>query len=480
MNLNTKFDQNSLNDLSKSNNSAENRLAKLKWREKLGYGFGDAGFNFYWALIGGYLAAFYTDTLGLTAATAGTLIALTKIIDAFTDPAMGAIADRTNTKHGKFRPYLLYTGVPMALVSILAFTTPDLSYNGKVVWAFCTYSLMMVCYTVLSTPYSSLSGVMTSHIQERNVLFSVRFIFAFAASALIGLFTPKLIALLGENDPELGWQLTVALYGAIATAIFLVTFATTKERVSPPPQQKSKPIEDIKDLLGNKPWLILFALAMILMMTITLRGGSSFYYFKYYVNREDLIGPYLFWQSIALGVGCCLTPILTKYIDKRKLLIYLMAAVAVLSGVYYFVPKDMIWAMFTLNILISLALGPKSPLTWSMYADAADYNEWKTGRRATAMTFSAATFSQKLGGALGSAGMLWLLAYIGYSANQAQSDASLEGINFLQTGAPGVFAAVAVAVVCFYSLSNAKLEIIQNDLVARSKDSNNDNIINNS
>jgi len=140
----------------------------------------------------------------------------------------------------------------------------------------------------------------------------------------------------------------------------------------------------------------------------------------------------------------------------------------------------MIWAMFTLNILISLALGPKSPLTWSMYADAADYNEWKTGRRATAMTFSAATFSQKLGGALGSAGMLWLLAYIGYSANQAQSDASLEGINFLQTGAPGVFAAVAVAVVCFYSLSNAKLEIIQNDLVARSKDSNNDNIINNS
>ena len=444
-----------------------NRLAILSWKEKIAYGFGDAGFNFYWALIGGYLAAFYTDTLGLGAATAGTLIAVTKIIDAFTDPAMGAIADRTQTRHGKFRPYLLYAGVPMAFFAVLAFTTPDLSQNGKVIWAFCTYSLMMVCYTVLSTPYSSLSGVMTSHVQERNVLISVRFICAFGASALIGLFTPTLIQALGKSNPELGWQLTVGLYGVIATLIFLVTFAFTKERVTPPKKQKSTPTEDIKDLLNNRPWLILFALAIILMMTITLRGGSAFYYFKYYVAREDLIGPYLFWQSIALGVGCCLTPMLTKYIDKRRLLIYLMSIVAVLSILYYFVPKDMIWAMFTLNILISLALGPKSPLTWSMYADAADYNEWTTGRRATAMTFSAATFSQKLGGALGSAGMLWLLAYIGYAANQAQSSASLGGINFLQTAAPGIFAFIAVIAVAFYNLDNKMLEKIQIDLVAR-------------
>lgn len=450
-----------------STNAKHNRLAILTWKEKLAYGFGDAGFNFYWALIGGYLAAFYTDTLGLAAATAGTLIAATKIIDAFTDPIMGAIADRTNSRYGKFRPYLLYAGVPMAIVSVLAFTTPDLSYNGKVIWAFCTYSLMMIFYTILSTPYSSLSGVMTSHIQERNVLISVRFICAFGASALIGLFTPKLIDALGKSDAQLGWQLTVGLYGILATLIFLVTFAFTKERVISAPKHNPPPIEDIKDLLKNRPWLVLFALAIILMMTITLRGGSSFYYFKYYVAREDLIGPYLFWQSIALGAGCCLTPWLTKYIDKKRLLMYLMGIVAGLSLLYYFVPKNMIWAMFTLNILISLALGPKSPLTWSMYADTADYNEWKTGRRATAMTFAAATFSQKLGGALGSAGMLWLLAYIGYSANQAQNSASLSGINFLQTAAPGVFALIAVAVVLFYGLDNKRLEQIQNDLAKR-------------
>ncbi len=453
-----------------SNTISENntdRLATLSWSERLGYGAGDAGFNFYWALIGGYLAAFYTDTLGLTAATAGSVILATKIIDAFTDPVMGAVADRTNTRFGKFRPYLIFASIPMAIVSILAFTTPDLSYSGKVVWAFVTYSLMMVCYTILSTPYSSLSGVITGNVQERNLLVSVRFIFAFGASALIGLFTPKLIELLGKSDPELGWQLTVAVYGAIAAVIFFVTFKTTRERVSPPPQQKSNPATDILDLLKNRPWLVLFFLALILMITITLRAGSSYYYFKYYVDRADLIGPYLFWQSIALGAGCFMTPFLTRLIDKRTLLIVLMAIVSVLSVLYYFVPKDQIWAMFTLNILISLALGPKSPLTWSMYADAADYNEWKTGRRATAMTFSAATFAQKLGSAAGSWAMLMLLAYLGYQANEAQSGASLDGINFLQTALPGIFAAIAVVVVLFYNLTNKQLAQLQSDLAAK-------------
>jgi len=238
----------------KANHKNNDRLATLSWKERLGYGAGDAGFNFYWALIGGYLAAFYTDTLGLTAATAGSVILATKIIDAFTDPVMGAAADRTNTRFGKFRPYLIFASIPMAIVSILAFTTPDLSYNGKVIWAFITYSLMMVCYTVLSTPYSSLSGVITGNVQERNLLVSVRFIFAFGASALIGLFTPKLIKLLGASDPELGWQLTVAVYGIIAAIIFFITFKTTRERVAPPPQQNSPPLTDIADQFKNRPW----------------------------------------------------------------------------------------------------------------------------------------------------------------------------------------------------------------------------------
>jgi GPH family glycoside/pentoside/hexuronide:cation symporter len=202
-------------------------------------------------------------------------------------------------------------------------------------------------------------------------------------------------------------------------------------------------------------------------MTFTMRAGSAYYYFNYYAERPDLLPDYLFWQMVAYAGGALLAPVMTRYIDKARLLMLLMGIVGGLSILFYFVPKDMIWAMFTLNILISLSLGPKSPLTWSMYADTADYNEWKHGRRATAMTFSAASFAQKLGGSLGSAGMLWILAAIGYVANEAQSGASQTGIALLQTVFPGLFALFAVFIIRFYDLTGAQLEKIQQDLQAR-------------
>jgi len=453
------------------NTKNNDRMAKLGWGEKLGFGVGDLGFNFYWTTIASFLAAFYTDVFGISAAAAGTMLFVTRILDAFTDPMMGAIADRTKTRMGKFRPYLLFAGVPMAAAAVLTFTTPDLSDTGKIIWAYVTYSMMMLLYTVLSTPYSALSGVMTARSQERTTLISIRFLFAFTGGALINKYTLPLVAYFGAGDDIKGWQLTMVLYGTLAALIFLITFFSTRERIAPPPAQKTHPIDDIKDLLGNKPWVILFALAMIIMMTFTMRAGSSYYYFHYYVERPELLPNYLFWQMFAYAGGALLAPVMTKFIDKAKLLMVLMSIVGFLSVLFYFVPKDMIWAMFTLNILISLALGPKSPLTWSMYADTADYNEWRNGRRATAMTFSAATFAQKLGGSLGSAGMLWVLAAIGYAANQAQSGASQAGIAMLQTAVPGVFALIAVFVLRYYTLTGSQLEKIQADLKARSEKS---------
>jgi GPH family glycoside/pentoside/hexuronide:cation symporter len=443
------------------------RLAVLSWREKLGFGVGDLGFNLYWTTIASFLAAFYTDVFGISAAAAGTMLFVTKIVDACTDPLMGAVADRTRTRWGKFRPYLLFASLPMAGAAVLTFTTPDLDETGKLVWAYATYTAMMVLYTVLSTPYSALSGVMTARSQERTTLISVRFLFAFTGGALVNKYTLPLVDYFGAGNETKGWQLTMVLYGLVAAVIFLITFLSTKERISPPAQQKTNPIEDIRDLLQNRPWLILFALAMIIMMTITMRAGSAYYYFHYYVERPELLPDYLLWQMIAYAAGAVMAPFMTRYLDKAKLLMLLMGIVGALSILFYFVPKDMIWAMFTLNILISLALGPKSPLTWSMYADTADYNEWKHGRRATAMTFSAATFAQKLGGSLGSAGMLWVLAAIGYAANQAQTGASQAGIALLQTAIPGFFALLAVAVTSFYNLTGKQLDQIQLDLRER-------------
>ena len=442
-------------------------MAKLGWGERLGFGVGDLGFNFYWTTIASFLAAFYTDVFGISAAAAGTMLFVTRILDAFTDPVMGAIADRTRTRYGKFRIYLLIAGVPMAAAAILTFTTPGLDDGGKLIWAYVTYSMMMLLYTVLSTPYSALSGVMTARSQERTTLISIRFLFAFTGGALINKYTLPLVEYFGAGNDTKGWQMTMVLYGVLATLAFMVTFFSTRERIAPPPAQKTNPLDDIKDLLGNRPWVILFALAMIIMMTFTMRAGSSYYYFNYYVERPELLSNYLFWQMIAYAGGALLAPVMTKFIDKAKLLMILMSIVGVLSISFYFVPKDAIWAMFTLNILISLALGPKSPLTWSMYADAADYNEWRNGRRATAMTFSAATFAQKLGGSLGSAGMLWVLAAIGYAANEAQSGASQTGIALLQTAIPGVFALIAVFVLRYYTLTGSQLEKIQADLKER-------------
>jgi len=440
---------------------------RLSFREKAGYGIGDLGFNLYWANISAFLLIFYTDVMGLAAAAVGTMILVTKLIDAATDPLMGAIADRTRTRFGRFRPYLLWGALPMAFTGVLTWTVPDLGETGRLLWAYATFSLMMLAYTVLSTPYSALSGVITADSQQRTTLISFRFIAAFAGTTLVNACTLDLVRWFGGGDEALGWQLTLALYGVVAAILFVTAFATTRERIAPPPQQASDVRQDIRDLLDNRPWLVLFALALVIMVTIVMRSGATVYYLKYYVGRPELTGAFLGTYSVALAAGAAMTPLMTRLVDKKRLMVGLMAIVGVLSCAMFFVPRDMVWLMFALNTLIGLALGPKSPLAFSMYADCADYTEWKTGRRATALTFSAATFSQKLGGALASAVIAWVLAGMGYVANQAQSDASQTGIVLLLTVIPGAVAFVAALAMRAYPLDDAALAGIQAELAQR-------------
>lgn len=532
------------------------RLARLTWRERIGYGLGDAGFNFYWAIIGSYLVFFYTDVFGIGAAAAATMVTVTKIIDAITDPVIGGIADRTNTRWGKFRPYLLWGALPMMGAGVLTMSTPDLDETGKLIWAYATYSLLMLCYTVLNMPYNSLSAVLTGNVQERNTLNSTRFFFAYFSSIIVGAATPDLAEYFGDGDrySAKGWQLTMAVYAVIASCLFVVTFLTTRERVQPAAnQEKTNPLQDLKDLFTCRPWMVLFVLALVFMITMTLRGSSAAYYFRYFVERPDLLGNYIGLQMAGLMVGAMMASTVTKYIDKRKLMMWLMCVVAVLSILFTFVPKpdrhgvvdintnevvtldaqallgraqadgetyqwlrhekifwiikeriplsetgvelnlenakgqvisvistaangqqqdsaelpqEIIW-MFVLNILISVALGFKPPITWAMYADVADYNEWKNGRRATAMTFAATTFSQKIGSAAGSALMLSVLAVMGYQAGKMQAGASLDSIVYMQTIVPGMFALLTAVSLIFYNLTDKQLDNIQLDLKAR-------------
>jgi GPH family glycoside/pentoside/hexuronide:cation symporter len=437
------------------------------WLEKISYGSGDFGFNLYWTTISAFLLIFYTDSFGLSAAAAGTMLLTTKLVDAFADPIMGAIADRTRTKWGRFRPWLLWAAVPLAASGVLTFTTPDLDSTAKLIYAYATFALMMVIYSVINIPYGALSGVLTNEPQARTQLNSFRFVGGFLGGTFVTFMTPKLVKALGGANEVLGWQLTMTLYGVIACALFATLFLTARERVEPIAEKAVSPWKDVGDLLQNRPWLIMFVLALVVMVTISTRMGASAYYIKYYVGRPEQTAAFLTVYGVALAAGSLITPLLTRFIDKRRLLIILMVLVGVLSSAFFFIPKDQILLMYGLQIAIGLCLGPKSPLTFSMYADCADYNEYKTGRRATAMTFAAATFSQKLGGALASFVIASVLAGLGYVANQAQSGASQTGIVLLVSVVPGALALLAAVIMCFYNLTDARLADIQAALAER-------------
>lgn len=441
--------------------------ARIKWREKISYGVADMGFNFYWANIATFLLIFYTDTFGISAAAAATLLTTIKLVNAFTDPLIGAAADRTTTRFGKFRPYLVWMPVPLGAAAVLTYTTPGLEGDLKLAWAYATYLAMMVCYTCINIPYNALSGVLSSDPQERSTVNGLRFIFAFAGSTLVTAATPGMVAWLGAGDDVSGWQLTMLAWSVAASLLFLVTFAGTRERVAPPPGQKTEVLRDIRDLAANRPWMVLFVLALVIMVTITLRTTTAAYYFKYVVERPELMASFVPTYMMAAAIGAACTPILTRFIDKKALMMLLMTATALLSSAFYFIPPERIDLMFVLQASLGLVLGPKSPLAFSMYADTADYNEWKTGRRATAMTFAAATFSQKLGTAVAVSVIGIVFSALGYVPNAAQSSGSQAGIVWLMSFVPAIFALLAVLVMMSYDLDRAQLARMQADLAAR-------------
>jgi GPH family glycoside/pentoside/hexuronide:cation symporter len=291
---------------------------RVPWLEKISYGLADMGFNFYWANIATFLMFFYTDVFGISAAAAGSMLATIKIINAFTDPMIGAAADRTETRFGKFRPYLIWMALPLTAAGVLTYTTPNLGVGGKLTWAYATYLFMMVCYTGINIPYNALSGVMSNDAQERSTINGLRFIFAFSGSMLVTAITPDLVKWLGHGNDRLGWQLTMVFWGITASCIFVVTFLNTRERIAPPPTQQTNVRRDIADLTQNRPWIVLFFLALIIMITITLRTSAAVYYFKYYVEQEGLLKKFVPSYMAAAAAGASLTPLLTKLLDKKQ------------------------------------------------------------------------------------------------------------------------------------------------------------------
>jgi GPH family glycoside/pentoside/hexuronide:cation symporter len=440
----------------------------LSVREKLGYGLGDTASHFVWDMVGFWILIFYTDTFGIPAAAAGTIMLVARVWDMVSDPLMGVISDRTRTRWGKFRPYILWTALPYSVLAVLAFTTPDLGPTGKVIYAAVTYLLLMTAYTAINLPYSSLGAVMTSDSIERTSLNTYRFVCAFIGQLIVSGLALTLARHLGQGDNARGYRLTVTLFAVISFVLFMVTFFSTRERIQPPKAQQDSLRKDFRILLANRPWVILAVVGVVSFVMFALQNLSLAYYFKYYIGREESVQLFNVVGSVALIVALPLSKPLARRFGKRNVLI----GSSILSGTFFvllYLPgADSIGWIYALNILGKMAYAPAVPLLWTMIADAADYAEWKNGRRATGLFFSAATFAQKGGWGIGGALAGWLLAAYGYVEQAAEQTAfALTGIKLLISVFPGVLYISCAAALIFYTIDEATCATMKRELEER-------------
>ena len=443
---------------------------KISVGEKIGYSLGDTASNLFFQTFIYYMLFFYTDVFGITTKAAGTMFLVTKIWDAVNDPMMGMIADRTKTRWGKFRPYLIWGAIPFGVLGVLTFTTPELNHAGKLVYAYITYTFLMMAYTAINVPYSAIMGVMTPNTHERTTVSSYRFIAAFAALLFVQYFIPTMTD--GAENPQKSWQFTMVIVSGLAVVLFFVAFFFSRERVQPPKGQKTSFKQDLADLISNKPWLLIGTATVFQLIFICMRGGSTLYYFTYFVKDQEVA---LFGKAFSLSysklfsiftmsgtaftiIGAILTTRISKVFGKSLTYAVSLGIAGIASGLFIVLGPQSLALMFVLNFIVSFAVGPVSVLQWAIYADTADYSEWKNERRATGLVFSAATFAQKFGIALGGGMAGWLLAWFGFVANVEQTPETLKGIRLMMSFIPGIGTIVATIAALFYELDDKTME----------------------
>jgi Na+/melibiose symporter-like transporter len=470
---------------------------KLSIIEKIGYSLGDLAANLVFQTLMTYLAYFYTDIYKLDANDATAIMFIVGIVAAFGfNPIVGAIADRTNSKWGKFRPWILWTAVPLGIISVLAFSTPDFSYKGKVIYAVITYTLLLLLYAASNLPYSALSGVITGSMKERNSISSYRFVAVMFAQFFVQVFMLPIIIYAGEGDKAVGIEIVMTWLAVIGTVMLLITFLTTKERVVPTEAQKSTIWEDLSDLVKNKPWIIMLVLTTLTFVSLAMKGGSYVYYFENFIDASRLtsfINPVLeFLSSIGINffgndpvsagfglfnaggiifmiIGIGLSKTLADKYGKRNVfgLFLLIATLFIIA--FNFFESSAIELIFGAQILHGFFYGITIPLLWAMIADVADYSEWKNNRRATAIIFSAMMVGLKLGLTIGSSLVTKILDYYGYDANSLSGQAfeAILGTKLLVSIFPAIPFLLGVGLLFFYEINKTMETQIELDLKQR-------------
>ncbi len=479
----------------------QSQSQKLSVKEKIGYGLGDGAANFVFQTLMLLQASFYTDTFGLSAGTAAVLFLVARIWGAVADPIMGALGDRTNSRWGKFRPWIIITALPFGIIAYLAFTTPtSMTDGGKLMYAYVTYLFLMTIYSANNIPYSALGGVITGDMEQRTSLSSFRFVIVTLATLAIQGVALPMVNHFGQGDSRLGYQITMGIFGALSVIFFIFTFATTRERIKPAPQQKTSLAQDLSDLVTNKQWVLMFMIFLFMFIFLAIRNANLVYFFKYYLSADSQLAflqgldKVLFGLLSTMGiiganadipvntfslmnvcnqimslVGLAFSTMLAKKLGKRDAFRTWLIIAGVFAASFIFIPSNAVWLTFILSLCFNFSWGVTMPLPWAMMADVTDYGEWKTNRRATGISFAGIIFGLKLGLAIGGFIGLQILAWYGYVANQVQSPQAIMGIRLTMSIYP-VIALIVVAAVLFIYAINRKVEYqMQDELAERRK-----------
>jgi glycoside/pentoside/hexuronide:cation symporter, GPH family len=465
---------------------------KLSVKEKIGYSLGDLSANLVFQTLMTFLAFFYTDVFKIPPAKAASVMLIGGVFGACFNLVMGAIADRTVTRWGKFRPWVLWTAVPFGVSAFLAFSTPDLSEGGKVAYAFATYFFLVIMYSANNLPYSALSGVMTGDMNERNSLSSYRFVAVMVAQFITQALLLPMVLFLGSGDKPLGFKRAVGIFAVVSVVCCIITFLTTKERIVPTADQKSTVSEDLSDLTRNKPWIVMLFLTILVFITLAMKGGSYIYYFKNYMNQQSIMDFLVSWgfspssapgdaAETAFGlfnaggiifmiIGILFSKGLANKYGKRDVYGYgLVASTVFVCALYFFQPES-VGFVIGAQILHGFFYGITIPILWAMIADVADYSEWKTNRRATAIIFSAMIFGLKVGLSVGGALVGGALASYGYDASlPSQSPETIHGIKLLVSVFPSLFFLAGAGLLFFYEIDKNKESQIERELAERRK-----------
>lgn len=484
---------------------------KLSFREKAGYSLGDSGANFVFQVLMAFQMIYFTKIMGISIFAAGVIFGLGRFFDAFTDPMMGIIADRTKHKWGRFRPWLLWSAIPFGIIYWLTFTRPDMGDTGRLVYVAVMYFLLMAIYTVNNVPYCALNGVMTGDVDERTSLSSFRFVAVTITSFIVTGLTWPLVAKFGQGNDAKGWSMTIGMFALISVVFFVITFLSVKERVQPDPDQQSSAKQDILDTWANKPWKIMFFATLMMFVMLVVRGGSQAFFFDAFVDRNSIVaflanlnlvvpadGNFSWWQSVlnALGLlinegrsnipnvayalmsmvgtlfmilGVLVSKALSQRFGKRGVFVTCLVLNALSTAWLGLIPAERIGIMVLQAIAWGGSWGITVPLLWSMIGDTADYSEWKTGRRATGFVYAGIVFALKFGLGVGGFVTGVILWAYGYDADSELTELAVTGIRHAAAFYPAGFTVAAAVILYLYPITKELNYQIGDELAARRK-----------